>query len=75
MLNPAGKSYGGRQQLPDNVKQLFRPVVMSRTDIELITEVILYSDGFKDEEILGRKLVTIFNLARELLTAQQHYGW
>ncbi|XP_025753905.1 cytoplasmic dynein 2 heavy chain 1 isoform X2 [Oreochromis niloticus] len=74
-LNPAGKGYGGRQKLPDNLKQLFRPVAMSRPDNELIAEVILYSEGFKHGEILGRKLVAIFNLARELLTPQQHYDW
>ncbi|KAI3354358.1 hypothetical protein L3Q82_018881, partial [Scortum barcoo] len=74
-LNPAGKGYGGRQKLPDNLKQLFRPVAMSRPDNELIAEVILYSEGFKNGETLGRKLVAIFNLARELLTPQQHYDW
>ncbi|XP_056138994.1 cytoplasmic dynein 2 heavy chain 1 [Lampris incognitus] len=74
-LNPAGKGYGGRQKLPDNLKQLFRPVAMTRPDNELIAEVILYSEGFKDGEMLGRKLVAIFNLARELLTPQQHYDW
>ncbi|XP_068612804.1 cytoplasmic dynein 2 heavy chain 1 isoform X2 [Brachionichthys hirsutus] len=74
-LNPAGKGYGGRQKLPDNLKQLFRPVAMSRPDNELIAEVILYSEGFKNGEILGRKLAAIFNLARELLTPQQHYDW
>uniref|UniRef100_A0A3P9QAB0 Cytoplasmic dynein 2 heavy chain 1 n=1 Tax=Poecilia reticulata TaxID=8081 RepID=A0A3P9QAB0_POERE len=74
-LNPAGKGYGGRQKLPDNLKQLFRPVAMSRPDNELIAEVILYSEGFKNGEVLGRKLVAIFNLARELLTPQQHYDW
>lgn len=63
-MNPAGKGYGGRQKLPDNLKQLFRPVAMSRPDNELIAEVILYSEGFKNGEILGRKLVAIFNLAR-----------
>lgn len=63
-LNPAGKGYGGRQKLPDNLKQLFRPVAMSRPDNELIAEVILYSEGFKNGEVLGRKLVAIFNLAR-----------
>ncbi|XP_075347137.1 cytoplasmic dynein 2 heavy chain 1 isoform X3 [Mycteria americana] len=74
-LNPAGKGYGGRQKLPDNLKQLFRPVAMTHPDNELIAEVILYSEGFKDAKVLGRKLVAIFNLARELLTPQQHYDW
>lgn len=63
-MNPAGKGYGGRQKLPDNLKQLFRPVAMTRPDNELIAEVILYSEGFKDAKPLGRKLVDIFNLAR-----------
>uniref|UniRef100_A0A3Q3KJ04 Cytoplasmic dynein 2 heavy chain 1 n=1 Tax=Monopterus albus TaxID=43700 RepID=A0A3Q3KJ04_MONAL len=74
-LNPAGKGYGGRQKLPDNLKQLFRPVAMSRPDNELIAEVILYSEGFKNGEVLGRKLVAVFNLASEMLTPQQHYDW
>lgn len=63
-MNPAGKGYGGRQKLPDNLKQLFRPVAMTRPDNELIAEVILYSEGFKDAKTQGRKLVAIFNLAR-----------
>ncbi|XP_022103094.1 cytoplasmic dynein 2 heavy chain 1-like isoform X1 [Acanthaster planci] len=74
-LNPAGKGYGGRQKLPDNLKQLFRPVAMSRPDNEQIAEVILFSEGFKDGKSLGRKLVAIFNLSKELLTPQQHYDW
>ncbi|XP_043547742.1 cytoplasmic dynein 2 heavy chain 1 isoform X2 [Chiloscyllium plagiosum] len=74
-MNPAGKGYGGRQKLPDNLKQLFRPVAMSRPDNELIAEVILYAEGFKDGNILGRKLVALFTLSKELLTPQQHYDW
>ncbi|XP_065136472.1 cytoplasmic dynein 2 heavy chain 1 [Paramisgurnus dabryanus] len=74
-MNPAGKGYGGRQKLPDNLKQLFRPVAMTSPDNELIAEVILYSEGFKEGKMLGRKLVAIFNLARELLMPQQHYDW
>ena len=63
-LNPAGKGYGGRQKLPDNLKQLFRPVVMSKPNNELIAEVLLFSEGFKDGKNLGRKLVAIFTLAK-----------
>ena len=46
-MNPAGKGYGGRQKLPDNLKQLFRPVVMSKPDNEKIAEVTLFAEGFK----------------------------
>ncbi|XP_063237932.1 cytoplasmic dynein 2 heavy chain 1 [Bacillus rossius redtenbacheri] len=74
-MNPAGKGYGGRQKLPDNLKQLFRPVVMSQPDNELIAEVILYSEGFRHAKKIGRKIVELFNLARTLLSAQQHYDW
>ena len=74
-MNPAGKGYGGRQKLPDNLKQLFRPVAMSKPDNDLIAEVSLYAEGFKDAKNIGHKLVNIFNLASKLLTPQQHYDW
>lgn len=63
-LNPAGKGYGGRRKLPDNLKQLFRPVVMSKPDNELITEIILLCEGFKNAKEIGRKLVQIFDIAK-----------
>lgn len=74
-MNPAGKGYGGRQKLPDNLKQLFRPVVMSKPDNELIAEVSLFSEGFKDAHNIGKKLVGILNASKQLLTPQQHYDW
>ncbi|VDO65563.1 unnamed protein product [Haemonchus placei] len=74
-LNPAGKGYGGRQKMPDNLKQLFRPVVMSVPDNDVIAETILYSEGFTDAKNLARKIVTIFKLSKEMLSAQQHYDW
>ncbi|XP_054724974.1 LOW QUALITY PROTEIN: cytoplasmic dynein 2 heavy chain 1-like [Uloborus diversus] len=74
-MNPAGKKYGGRQKLPDNLKQLFRPVAMTSPDNDLIAEVILFSEGYKHSKELGRKVVAIFSLARELLSQQQHYDW
>lgn len=63
-MNPAGKGYGGRQKLPDNLKQLFRPVAMSRPDNDQIAEVILFSEGFKNAKVIGRKLVAVFNLSQ-----------
>lgn len=40
-LNPAGKGYGARSKLPENLKQLFRPVAMSIPDSKLISETLL----------------------------------
>ncbi|WKX91874.1 hypothetical protein Q1695_010144 [Nippostrongylus brasiliensis] len=74
-LNPAGKGYGGRQKMPDNLKQLFRPVVMSVPDNDVIAETILYSEGFTNARNLARKIVTVFKLSKEMLSAQQHYDW
>ncbi|KAI9102585.1 dynein heavy chain and region D6 of dynein motor-domain-containing protein [Phlyctochytrium arcticum] len=74
-LNPAGKGYGGRQKLPDNLKQLFRSIAMTHPNNELISEVILFSEGFKYGKELGRKVVSVFTLCRQLLSTQQHYDW
>ncbi len=74
-LNPAGKGYGGRQKLPDNLKALFRSVSMKAPDNDMIAEVILYSDGFLTATDLARKLVSVFTLSRQLLSPQQHYDW
>ena len=74
-LNPAGKGYGGRSELPDNLKQLFRSVAMAAPDNALIGEVILYAEGYKEAKIVGTKVVELFTLSKQLLTKQQHYDW
>ncbi len=74
-MNPAGKAYGGRSKLPDNLKQLFRPVAMDVPDNELIAEVMLYSEGFTGAKDLASKMVALFVLSRQLLSQQQHYDW
>lgn len=74
-LNPAGKGYGGRSKLPDNLKQLFRSVAMTVPDNEIIAEVMLLSEGFADADTLGRKLVALFTLSKQLLSGQRHYDW
>jgi len=67
-LNPAGKGYGGRSKLPDNLKQLFRPVAMSAPDLGLIAETMLYSEGFKHAKKLAVKIVSLFKLCKQLLS-------
>ncbi|KAI9364365.1 dynein heavy chain and region D6 of dynein motor-domain-containing protein [Zopfochytrium polystomum] len=74
-LNPAGKGYGGRQRLPENLKQLFRAVAMTHPDNELISQVILFSEGFQLGKELGCKVVAVFSLCKQLLSPQQHYDW
>lgn len=39
---------------------------MSKPDNELIAETLLFSEGYKDAKSLGRKLVAIFNLSRQV---------
>eukprot|EP00327_Prymnesium_parvum_P015469 CAMPEP_0113281722 /NCGR_PEP_ID=MMETSP0008_2-20120614/28451_1 /TAXON_ID=97485 /ORGANISM="Prymnesium parvum" /LENGTH=3313 /DNA_ID=CAMNT_0000132155 /DNA_START=19 /DNA_END=9960 /DNA_ORIENTATION=- /assembly_acc=CAM_ASM_000153 len=74
-MNPAGKGYGGRSKLPDNLKALFRAVAMSKPDNELIAEVMMYSEGFTHAKALAAKLVAVFQLSKQLLSPQQHYDW
>ncbi|DBA00111.1 TPA: hypothetical protein N0F65_000402 [Lagenidium giganteum] len=74
-LNPAGKGYGGRSKLPDNLKALFRPVAMGRPDNNLIAEVILYSEGFGEAKDIASKVVSLYKLSGQLLSPQQHYDW
>lgn len=63
-LNPAGGSYGGRNNLPDNLKQLFRPIVMTHPNNEQIARSLLLCEGFVNANTIAKKLVEVFNLAR-----------
>ncbi|XP_056634261.1 cytoplasmic dynein 2 heavy chain 1 [Diorhabda sublineata] len=74
-LNPAGGGYGGRNKLPDNLKQLFRPVVMTHPDNEEISRALLHCEGFRSANQLAKKIVEVFDISSKLLSTQQHYDW
>ncbi len=74
-LNPAGKGYGGRKNLPSNLKALFRPIAMGLPDKTKIAEVALLSDGFVHAEEMGKKIVYVFATSKKILTWRVHYDW
>nr|CCC94835.1 putative dynein heavy chain [Trypanosoma congolense IL3000] len=74
-LNPAGKGYGGRSKLPDNLRQLFREVAMTTPNNELITSTMLLSEGFTHAKVMAKKIVEMYRLSGQLMSKQQHYDW
>ena len=71
-MNPG---YAGRTELPENLKALFRSCAMVVPDIVLICENMLMSEGFATARDLSKKFMTLYSLAKSLLSAQIHYDW
>lgn len=76
-LNPMGKQYKGRNRLPDNLKALFLPVAMTVPDNVIIARVLLLAEGFDIQvsKLIGEKITSWFDLAKNTMTRQNHYDW
>uniref|UniRef100_A0A8C3P4G2 Dynein axonemal heavy chain 2 n=1 Tax=Chrysemys picta bellii TaxID=8478 RepID=A0A8C3P4G2_CHRPI len=71
-MNPG---YAGRTELPDNLKSMFRPISMVVPDSTLIAEIILFGEGFSNCKLLAKKVYTLYSLAVQQLSKQDHYDF
>jgi dynein heavy chain 1 len=50
-------------------------MAMTKPDLELIAQVMLFSQGFRAAELLASKVVPFFGLCAEQLSTQPHYDF
>lgn len=71
-MNPG---YVGRNELPENLKKLFRSFSMESPDREIIVDVLLASHGFQDSKSLSNVIVPFFMDLEQKCSKQSHYDF
>ena len=57
--------YLARSELPDNVKQFFRPIAMVIPDYQIITENLLFTQGFLKAPEISKKMSVIYDICSQ----------
>ncbi|KAI5952826.1 DYN1 [Candida jiufengensis] len=71
-MNPG---YVGRNELPENLRKLFRSFWMSKPDIQIIVEVLLSSQSFNCSKELSQVIYKFFRDISLNSTEQKHYDF
>ena len=66
-MNP---HYRDRNEIPRNLRELYRPCAMVYPDLDIISEILLVSEGFMLAKTLSKKIVIFYEYSNQLLSKQ-----
>lgn len=74
-MNPPGREYRGRSELPFSLTRLLRPAWMGRADVSQVLNASLSAGGFKFASIWGIKVDLAYILASRRIKKEVHLDW